>query len=74
MRFISIYGVFPRGWSKTYNEYLAMLLAGVFFPGIDLAMTAQTKENANKDDLFIMDIIRQEVKNDDPRIQRNILK
>ena len=28
----------------------------------------------NKEDLFIMDIIRQEVKNDDPRIQRNILK
>lgn len=26
----------------------------------------------NKDDLFIMDIIRQEVKNDDPRLQRNI--
>lgn len=28
----------------------------------------------NKDDLFIMDIIRQEVKNDDPRIQRNIFR
>ena len=28
----------------------------------------------DKDDLFIMDIIRQEVKNDDSRIQRNILK
>ncbi|MBE5741897.1 MAG: DUF3990 domain-containing protein [Clostridiales bacterium] len=28
----------------------------------------------DKDDLFIMDIIRQEVKNDDARIQRNILK
>ena len=28
--------------------------------------------NVTKDDLFIMDIIRQEVKNDDPRIQRNI--
>ena len=28
----------------------------------------------DKDDLFIMDIIRQEVKNDDTRIQRNILK
>ena len=27
-----------------------------------------------RDDLFIMDIIRQEVKNDDPRIQRNISK
>lgn len=46
MRFVSTYGVFPRGWSKTYNEYLAMLLVGIFFPGIDLAMTAQTKENA----------------------------
>ena len=33
-----------------------------------------TTRNAkvDKDDLFIMDIIRQEVKNDDPRIQRNI--
>jgi len=28
----------------------------------------------DKNDLFIMDIIRQEVKNNDPRIQRNILK
>ena len=35
-----------------------------------------TTRNAkvDKDDLFIMDIIRQEVKNDDPRIQRNILR
>ncbi len=28
--------------------------------------------SVTRDDLFIMDIIRQEVKNDDPRIQRNI--
>ncbi len=28
----------------------------------------------DRDDLFIMDIIRQEVKNDDPRIQRRICK
>lgn len=34
--------------------------------------TRNTK--VDKDDLFIMDIIRQEVKNDDPRIQRNILR
>ena len=27
-----------------------------------------------QDDLFVMDIIRQEVKNDDPRIQRNVSK
>lgn len=41
-----MYGVFPRGWSKTYTEVLAMYLVSIFFPGIDIAMTAQTKENA----------------------------
>lgn len=46
MRFVSLYGVFPRGWGKTYDEVLAMYLVSIFFPGIDLAMTAQTKENA----------------------------
>lgn len=46
MRFVGVYGVFPRGWGKTYLEYLAMFLVAIFFPGIDLAMTAQTKENA----------------------------
>ena len=33
---------------------------------------ATRNAKVDKDDLFIMDIIRQEVKNDDPRIQRNI--
>ena len=46
MRFVSLYGVFPRGYGKTYDEVLAMYLTSIFFPGIDLAMTAQTKENA----------------------------
>lgn len=46
MRFVSMYGVFPRGYGKTYDEVLAMYLVSIFFPGIDLAMTAQTKENA----------------------------
>lgn len=46
MRFISLYGVFPRGYSKTYSEVLDMELTSIFFPGIELAMTAQTKENA----------------------------
>lgn len=48
MRFVSMYGVFPRGWGKTYSEVLAMYLVCIFFPGIDLAMTAQTKENASE--------------------------
>lgn len=46
MRFVSMYGVFPRGWGKTYDEVLAMYLVSIFFPDIDQAMTAQTKENA----------------------------
>lgn len=46
MRFVSLYGVFPRGYSKTYTEVLAMELTSIFYPGIDLAMTAQSKENA----------------------------
>lgn len=46
MRFVSLYGVFPRGYSKTYTEVLAMELVGVFFPGIETALTAQSKENA----------------------------
>lgn len=46
VRFTSMYGVFPRGWGKTYDEVLAMYLVSIFYPGIDLAMTAQTKENA----------------------------
>lgn len=46
MRFVSMYGVFPRGWGKTYDEVLAMYLVAIFFPDIDLAMTAQTKESA----------------------------
>ena len=46
IRFVSLYGVFPRGYSKTFCEELAMELCAIFFPGIELAMTAQTKENA----------------------------
>lgn len=46
MRFVSTYGVFPRGWGKTFDEVLAMYLVGMRFPDIELALTAQTKENA----------------------------
>lgn len=46
MRFLSMYGVYPRGWSKTFLEVLTMYIASVLFPGIEFALTAQTKENA----------------------------
>lgn len=46
MRFLSMYGVYPRGWGKTFNEEIIMFVACVLFPGIEFALTAQTKENA----------------------------
>lgn len=46
LRFVAMYGVFPRGYGKTYDEVLAMYLVAIFYSDIDLAMTAQTKENA----------------------------
>lgn len=32
------------------------------------------KKNSYKDDIFVMDLLREEIKNDDPRIQRIILE
>lgn len=46
VRFVSVYGVYTRGWGKTFNEVLAMFIVAVLFPEIELALTAQTKENA----------------------------
>jgi len=43
-----MYGVYPRGWSKTFLEVITMFIACVFFPGIEFALTAQTKENASE--------------------------
>lgn len=48
LRFFSIYGVFPRGYSKTWTEVLAMIITCIFYPNIQLALTAQTKEASAK--------------------------
>ena len=47
LRFTSFYGVFPRGYGKTFDEVLASMLACVFFPEISISLSAQTKENAS---------------------------
>lgn len=47
-RFLSVYGVFPRGYGKTLKEVMGMFHAAVFFPNIQNTMTAQTRENASK--------------------------
>ena len=46
VRFFSFYGVFPRGFGKTFNEVLAMFVISILFPSINQSLTAQTKENA----------------------------
>ena len=46
MRFTSFYGVFPRGYGKTFDEVLASMLGCIFFPEISISLSAQTKENA----------------------------
>lgn len=47
-RFISTYGVFPRGYGKTLEEVMGLYHCGIFFPDIENSMTAQTRENASK--------------------------
>jgi hypothetical protein len=47
-RFTSTYGVFPRGYGKTLLELMGMYHTAIFFPDIEISMTAQTRENAAK--------------------------
>ena len=46
VRFVSFYGVFSRGYAKTFNEVLAAILCCIFYPNITISLTAQTRENA----------------------------
>lgn len=45
-RFVSTYGVFPRGFGKTMLEIMSIYHTCIFFPDINVSMSAQTKENA----------------------------
>ena len=47
VRFQSMYGTFSRGYAKTYTEILDDVIVATLTPGITLAITAQTKENAS---------------------------
>lgn len=46
VRFMNMYGTFSRGYAKTFNEVLSSVIVAVLFPEIELAISAQTKENA----------------------------
>ncbi|MCY8837685.1 hypothetical protein [Bacillus atrophaeus] len=45
-RFVSTYGVFPRGFGKTMLELMSIYHTAIWFPDITIAMSAQTRENA----------------------------
>lgn len=46
IRFQSMYGVFSRGYAKTYTEVLDDFIVAILYPNITLSVTAQTRENA----------------------------
>ena len=45
-RFKYVYCVFPRGWSKTLLELMHGFHTCILYPNMEIAMTAQTMENA----------------------------
>lgn len=47
VRFQQTYGVFPRGYGKTLIELMEKYHTAIWFPDIEVSMTAQTKENAS---------------------------
>lgn len=46
-RFKRNYIVISRGSAKTFTELLALILQGIMYPGIKLAVTAESKEQAS---------------------------
>lgn len=47
-RFHSVYGCFPRGWSKTMLGIIAMFIVCIVYPRTGFALTAQTRESSAK--------------------------
>jgi hypothetical protein len=43
-RFLRVYGVFPRGYGKTFVEMLGLYVVAILFPDSNLSMSAQTRE------------------------------
>ena len=69
-RFLSTYAVFPRGYGKTFKEVLGMYLAAIFFPDIEISMTAQTRENAAK----LLNEKHREIMKFYPLLQNEVIK
>ncbi len=70
LRFFSMYGCFPRGWGKTWDEVIALVIIAIRYPNIELALTAQTKDNAAE---LLKDKI-QEILRQYPMLENEIVK
>lgn len=70
VRFMNMYGTFSRGYAKTFNEVLSQVIVAILFPQIELALSAQTKENA-------ADLLKakfNEIRNKFPLIENELAK
>lgn len=70
VRFMNMYGTFSRGYAKTFNEVLSEVIVAILFPQIELAISAQTKENA-------ADLLKSkfnEIRNKFPLIENELAK
>ena len=47
-RFLRVYGVFPRGYGKTFIEMLGLYVLAILYPDCNLSMSAQTREASAK--------------------------
>lgn len=47
-RFLRVYGVFPRGYGKTFVEMLGLYVVAILYPDSNLSMSAQTREASAK--------------------------
>lgn len=47
-RFMRVYGVFPRGYGKTFIELLNLYVIAILYPDCNLSMSAQTREASAK--------------------------
>lgn len=45
-RYISVYACFPRAYGKTLLEVMGIFHSCIFYPGLQVALSAQTKNNA----------------------------
>ena len=69
-RFFAVYGCFPRGWGKTFNEVASLFIIAIRYPNIELSLTAQTKENAAE----LLKDKTQELLRQYPMLQNEIVK